>query len=143
MRWSGAAFALAVTPVAEAGSSSSQPTRLVTFVARTCPSYADIAANRARNNIQESLQDLGADTLYNAGDAVSPAIEQAQQPNCTPLPDWRFTMGKGYASRAVERTLGRAVGRHRPVRGRHRRRSRASRCSTATATTPGRRSRAP
>ena len=96
----GAGFALAVTPVAQAGSSS-QPTRLVTFVARTCPSYTDIAANRARNNIQESLQDLGADTLYNAGDAVSPAIEQAQQPNCTPLPDWRFTMGKGYASRAV------------------------------------------
>jgi len=96
----GAAFALGLTPVAEAGSSS-QPTRLVTFVARTCPSYTDIAANRARNNIQESLQDLGADTLYNAGDAVSPAIEQAQQPNCTPLPDWRFTMGRGYVSRAV------------------------------------------
>ena len=96
----GAGFALAVTPVAQAGTSS-QPTRLVTFVARTCPSYTDIAANRARNNIQESLQDLGADTLYNAGDAVSPAVEQAQQPNCTPLPDWSFTMGKGYASRAV------------------------------------------
>ena len=96
----GAACALALTPVAEAGSSS-QPTRLVTFVALTCPSYTDIAANRARNNIQESLQDLGADTLYNAGDAVSPAIEQAQQPDCTPLPDWRFTMGNGYKSRAV------------------------------------------
>ena len=96
----GAACALALTPVAQAGSSS-QPTRLVTFVALTCPSYTDIAANRARNNIQESLQDLGADTLYNAGDAVSPAIEQAQQPNCTPLPDWRFTMGNGYKSRAV------------------------------------------
>ena len=57
----GAACALALTPVAQAGTSS-QPTRLVTFVARTCPSYTDIAANRARNNIQESLQDLGADT---------------------------------------------------------------------------------
>ena len=72
----------------------------MTFVARTCPSYTDIAANRARNNIQESLKDLGADTLYNGGDAVSPAVEQAQQPNCTPLPDWRFTHGQGHTGRA-------------------------------------------
>ncbi len=93
------ACAVAITPVADAA--SSQPKRLVTFVARTCPSYTDIAANRARNNIQESLQDLGADTLYNGGDAVNPVVERAQQPNCTPLPDWRFTMGTDYKSRAV------------------------------------------
>jgi uncharacterized repeat protein (TIGR01451 family) len=96
----GAAVAVGPTPVAEAGSSP-QPTRLVTFVARTCSSYTDVAANRARNNIQESLQDLGADTLYNGGNAVSPVVEQTQQPNCAPLSDWRFTMGNGYTSRAV------------------------------------------
>ena len=137
----GAGIALAVTPVAQAGTSS-QPTRLVTFVARTCPSYTDIAANRARNNIQESLQDLGADTLYNAGDAVSPAVEQAQQPNCTPLPDWSFTMGKGYASRAVTGPWGALSVVTGPFAGDIVTKT-ASRCSTATATTPDRRSPAP
>ncbi|HET6870664.1 MAG TPA: DUF11 domain-containing protein [Solirubrobacteraceae bacterium] len=77
------------------------PARLVTFVARVCPSYSDIAANRARNNIQEDLVDLGPDTVYTAGQPVNPATEQTQQPNCTPLPGWQFTMGKGYVSRAV------------------------------------------
>ena len=36
--------------------------RFVTLVARECPAYTDITANRARNDIQESLRDLGADT---------------------------------------------------------------------------------
>ena len=36
----------------------------VTLAARTCPAYADIIANRNRNNIQESLEDLGPDTNY-------------------------------------------------------------------------------
>jgi hypothetical protein len=31
----------------------------VTIAARQCPTYTDIRANRARNNIQESLRDLG------------------------------------------------------------------------------------
>jgi uncharacterized repeat protein (TIGR01451 family) len=94
-------WALAAAALAPSAEGASQPTRLVTFVARTCPSYADIAANRARNNIQESLQDLGADSLYEGGDAVSPVVEAVQQPNCTPLPDWTFVMGNGYRSRAV------------------------------------------
>ncbi len=37
---------------------------LVTFAARVCPAYTDITANRARNDIQESLRDLGEDTPY-------------------------------------------------------------------------------
>ena len=31
----------------------------------------------------------------------APRSSRPSQPNCTPLPDWSFTMGKGYASRAV------------------------------------------
>ncbi len=78
------------------------PTELfVTVVARECPAYTDITANRARNNIQESLRDLGADTLYAAGEAIDPGKERTGQPACTPIPDWRFTLGTGIRSRAV------------------------------------------
>ena len=73
----------------------------VTIAARHCPEYTDIRANRARNDIQESLEDLGEDTPYTSGQPIDPAIEAATQPNCTPLPNWRFTLGKGYQSRAV------------------------------------------
>lgn len=75
--------------------------RFVTLVARECPTYTDITANRARNDIQESLRNLGEDTPYRAGQPIDPAIEAANQPNCTPLPDWRFTLGTGYITRAV------------------------------------------
>ncbi|MCU0313921.1 MAG: DUF11 domain-containing protein, partial [Solirubrobacteraceae bacterium] len=73
----------------------------VTIAARFCREYTDITANRARNNIQESLEDLGKDTPYQAGQAISPAIEDANQPNCTPLPDWQFKLGKGIKTKAV------------------------------------------
>lgn len=56
----------------------------VTIAARQCPSYTDITANRARNNIQESLRDLGVDTPYQNGENVSLEVEQQAQPNCTP-----------------------------------------------------------
>jgi uncharacterized repeat protein (TIGR01451 family) len=73
----------------------------VTFAARVCPTYTDITANRARNNLQESLRDLGADTPYKPGEAINPAVEAANQPNCKPLPNWTFTLGTGYITRAV------------------------------------------
>jgi hypothetical protein len=88
--------AAAVAPQARAASD-----RLVTFAARYCDDYTDVTANRERNNIQESLRDLGADTLYGAGEAVQPAKEQLGQPDCHPLPDWRFTLGTGHQTRAV------------------------------------------
>ncbi len=73
------------------------PTGLqVTLVARSCPSYTAVTANRARNNIQESLRDLGADTLYASGEPISVAKENAGQPTCTPIPNWAFTLGSGY-----------------------------------------------
>jgi Domain of unknown function DUF11 len=75
----------------------------VTFVARSCPTYSDIFANKARNDIQESLKDLGPDSPYTQVAAlVDPAIESLPpQDACSSLPHWRFTLGTGYQSRAV------------------------------------------
>ena len=82
-----------------AGAASSTEPYLVTLVARVCNSYSDIMANRARNNIQESLRDLGKDTVYSAGTPVSPALEEPNNPNCTPLYDWKFQLGTGYTGK--------------------------------------------
>jgi uncharacterized repeat protein (TIGR01451 family) len=85
----GAAAAQAVSPLS------------VTIAARVCPTYDALSANRARNNIQESLKDLGADTSYPAGQPIEPVHEDASQPGCRPLPNWRFTLGTGILTRAV------------------------------------------
>ncbi len=73
---------------------------LVTLVARQCPTYTDIMANLARNNIQESLQDLGKNSVYSAGQPISPAVEGPNQPACTPLNGWKFTFGSGIAGKS-------------------------------------------
>ena len=83
------------------GASTKGTGLLVTFAARVCPTYTDITANRARNDIQESLRDLGEDTPYADGQAMDPAVEAAHQPNCAPLPGWTFTLGTSYKTRAV------------------------------------------
>jgi uncharacterized repeat protein (TIGR01451 family) len=83
-----------------------EPAKLLTVAARVCPSYADVTANLARNNIQESLKDLGADTLYTSGQPIDPDLEAKGQPNCKPLVGWRFTLGTGYQSRAVSGAWG-------------------------------------
>ncbi len=75
--------------------------KLVTFVARVCPTYPDVMANLARNDIQESLQDLGANSVYSSGQPIDPDVEAKQQPACTPLPDWQLTLGTGIQTRAV------------------------------------------
>ena len=68
----------------------------LTLAARSCPAYTDVRANRARNNIQESLKDLGPDTNYVAGEAVSAAKEDAApQSACSPITGWQFTTGSG------------------------------------------------
>jgi uncharacterized repeat protein (TIGR01451 family) len=75
----------------------------VTFVARSCPSYSDIFANKARNNIQESLVDLGPDSPYNSdpGSLVDPSVEgRSPQDACTPLPNWKFTLGHNFQAGA-------------------------------------------
>jgi uncharacterized repeat protein (TIGR01451 family) len=77
-------------------------TKLVTIAARSCPDYTSIFANRARNNIMESLKDLGPDTEYAEGEALTNEKEtNPPQDACEPITDWRFTLGKGYQSRAV------------------------------------------
>jgi len=75
-----------------------QPYR-VTLVARECPAYTDIMANLARNNIQESLQDLGKNSTYVHGQPIAPSVETPNQPACTPLEGWKFTFGSGIAGR--------------------------------------------
>jgi len=74
----------------------------VTLAARTCPAYTDIIANRNRNNIQESLEDLGPNTNYSPGEVVNPAKEAAApQDNCSPLSDWQFQWGTGITGRSA------------------------------------------
>ncbi|WP_242548231.1 hypothetical protein [Streptomyces sp. SCA2-2] len=53
----------------------------ITYVARECPRYSDIMADKARNNIQESLCDLGPDSDYSTSEAVS-AQKEAAAPRC-------------------------------------------------------------
>ncbi len=75
---------------------SADPQYSVTFAARVCPDYTDIMANRARNDIQESLKDLGKDTVYTAGQPIDPTIEAANDPACSPLDGAVFSVGDGY-----------------------------------------------
>jgi uncharacterized repeat protein (TIGR01451 family) len=98
--WCGAGPAIA------GAQTTPSPERLMTFVARVCPSYSAISANRARNDGQESLSDLGADSTYTGGDQVLPDREQTAQPTCAPLPGWRFTLGAGDQTRAVTGSWG-------------------------------------
>ncbi|WP_445152686.1 DUF11 domain-containing protein [Baekduia sp. Peel2402] len=72
--------------------------RLITYVARSCPSYEDVSANLARNNIQESLRDLGPDTHYVNGEPISPQKEEPFQTACSPLVGWHFHLGQGIAA---------------------------------------------
>ncbi|MGD9958316.1 prealbumin-like fold domain-containing protein [Nocardioides sp.] len=74
----------------------------VTYVARVCDEYTDIMANRARNNIQESLRDLGGDTVYSSTEAVSYDVESqvASQLGCRPMVDWRLTLGTGITGKS-------------------------------------------
>ena len=65
------ALGLAAVP-ASAQQRTGDQIRQVTIAARSCPSYQAITANRARNNIMESLKDLGADTPYGAERAPVP-----------------------------------------------------------------------
>ena len=100
---SAVSLALAASPALAQGSGSDGSGYYVTFVARVCANYSDIYANRARNDIVESLKDLGPDTQYgDSGALISPVYEdQGAQLNCDPLPGWQFTMGTGYQSRVV------------------------------------------
>ena len=83
-----ACLALAVVAAVTGASASvaSAATWKMTLVARSCPAYTDVMANLARNDIQESLRDLGKDTVYSSGQPISPTIETPNHPKCAPLP---------------------------------------------------------
>jgi uncharacterized repeat protein (TIGR01451 family) len=103
----GVGTALALCPAAGAQVVGNQSAdRWVTIAARECDDYSDIRANLARNNIQESLQDLGQDTLYVSGEPVDPRKELAGQPTCRPITGWRFTFGDGIAGNTVDGSWG-------------------------------------
>ncbi|MFC4909559.1 hypothetical protein [Actinomadura gamaensis] len=80
---------------ATAGSRAADGPLKVTLAARQCPEYTDIMANLARNNIQESLRDLGKNTVYTQGEPIDPAIDDPNDPDCEPLVGWKFTWGDG------------------------------------------------
>ncbi len=98
-----ALLGLLAGPALAQGSTGGGSGYYVTFVARWCSRYTDIFANRNRNNIQESLQDLGPDSQYDeSGRLVNPVDESKYpQSRCSVLPGWQFTLGRGYESRAV------------------------------------------
>lgn len=88
-----------------AGDTTTEQNYKVTLVARVCPSFADIMANRSRNNIMESLQNVGVNSLYttapNTG-AVRPEVEElpeSGQSACEPLNGWTFGMAQGTGGR--------------------------------------------
>ena len=86
-----------------------QQGRLVTIAARSCPAYTDITANRARNDIMESLKNLGRDTPYGQDGRpllVDPKTEAEFQKACSPISNWQFTLGTGYRTRAIDGVWG-------------------------------------
>lgn len=98
-------LAVLLVPAAASGAPSAKASAagtglLVTLAARECPSYQDVTANLARNNIMESLQDLGPDTLYASGEPINPVKEAEGQPNCKPITGWEFTLGSGIKEKA-------------------------------------------
>ena len=90
---------LATTGPAQARQTGTGSGYFVTIAARWCTGYDQIRANLARNNIQESLRDLGLDSPYKPGDLVLPSIEASTQPGCRPLPGWQFTLGTAIGSK--------------------------------------------
>lgn len=74
---------------------------LVTYVARVCDEYSDVMANKARNNLMESLRDLGADSTYPGNGILTATDEAAGSPNCAPLADWRLTMGPSHQGKSA------------------------------------------
>lgn len=74
----------------------------VTIVARQCPSFNDIMANRDRGSYQESLRNLGPSSVYARSQPISPEIEELNNPNCSPLEGWRFQFGASKEGRRVQ-----------------------------------------
>ncbi|WEH31683.1 hypothetical protein [Streptomyces sp. AM 3-1-1] len=81
----------------------------VTYVARACHEYGDIAADEAPAATQESLRALGPDA-----DRSRPAAVGTASPPCEPLTGWTFSTGTGITGpTAGTRNLSTVIG---PVR---------------------------
>jgi uncharacterized protein DUF11 len=79
----------------------------VTYAARVCDSYSQIFANEARNNIMESLQQLGPATPYASTAQMDPITEALPpQGDCRPLVGWRFTLGTGISGTKLTGVFG-------------------------------------
>src|ERR1041384_2261486 len=94
-----AALGLAPTSPARAEDPPSQPSSVsastryqVTFVARTCTSYAQIMTNRVRDDSTEAATAPGRDNQYDEGQGVDPAVEAANSNGCTALNGWPLTI---------------------------------------------------
>jgi hypothetical protein len=88
-----------------AGDTPASENYKITMAARACQNYTDIMANKARNNIMESLNDLGVNSLYSqtayAG-PVRPEVETLSatgQDGCTSLTNWSFATGTGISGK--------------------------------------------
>jgi hypothetical protein len=82
----------------------------VTFAARSCRSYADVAVGRpgelaGRGDGGETLGRPGHDSPYQPGQPVDVAVEEDVDAGCTDLPGWRFTIGSGYARKGRYSTV--------------------------------------
>jgi len=71
---------------------SALATYQVTFAARACGSYADVAANTVRDDT-ESPGSPGKASPYRAGEPVDAQVEE--RAGCQPLPGAKFTLGGG------------------------------------------------
>ena len=100
------ARAPAVQPASESASTRYQ----VTFAARACPSYAEVMANRVRDDRIEAASAPGRASAYRDGQAVDPNVEAANSAGCTPLPDWRFTLGSAQEKKGPLSTIKASAG---------------------------------
>jgi hypothetical protein len=82
-----AALALAGGFLLSAAPTATAAQKRVTFAARICDSYSQIFANEARNNIMESLKQLGPTTPYpSSASQMDPVTENRPPQNaCRPL----------------------------------------------------------
>jgi hypothetical protein len=107
-----AALGLAPMSPARAEDPPSQPSSVststryqVTFVARTCTSYAQVMANRVRDDTTEAATAPGRDNQYDEGEGVNPDVEAANSNGCTALNGWHFTIGGGPQKRGALSTV--------------------------------------
>ena len=77
----------------------------VTFVARSCDSYADVMANRVRDDRIEAASAPGRGNAYKDGQAVDPAIEAANGGGCTAAARLAFLTGAGQEKKGALSTV--------------------------------------